>query len=151
MIDDARQVDCVPQDDGTDYEVESRGAERLALEGTSRISPRSWKNTARVSLLPASPLLRPARQRLRSAGSEYHSIMNSVRSMRPISRRARDNMFVLGRAASFLSTVEGATVRSSIDRPMRRTSSQASRMAAVSMRSPMWFQQHIGVDILEDM
>ena len=32
----------------------------------SRISPRSWKKTARVSLLPASPLFSPARQRSRS-------------------------------------------------------------------------------------
>ena len=67
----------------------------------SRISPRSWKNTARVSLLPASPLFSPARQRSRNAGLEYHSIMNRVRSIRPISRSARDNVFDFGRAASF--------------------------------------------------
>src|SRR3712207_4520167 len=54
----------------------------------SRISPRSWKNTARLSLWAASPLFKPAWQRLRRAGSEYHSIMNSVRSRLPSSRRA---------------------------------------------------------------
>ena len=103
----------------------------------SRISPRSWKKTARVSLLPASPLFSPARQRPRSCGLEYHSVMNRVRSIRPISRSARDNVFVFGRAASFFNKVEGTTSRSTMETPAPNASSQPSRIAAASIRSPM--------------
>jgi hypothetical protein len=46
-------------------------------------------------------------------------------------------MFVFGRAASFLRTAEGATMRSSIETPTRSASSQPSRIEAASMRSPM--------------
>src|SRR6516164_4183190 len=56
----------------------------------SRISPWRWKNTARRSALLASPLFSPAWLRCRKSGSDSHCSVNSVRSIRPSVRRARD-------------------------------------------------------------
>ena len=52
---------------------ECQAAPLISTSQLSRISPRSWKNTARASLLPASPLFSPTRQRSRSSELEYHS------------------------------------------------------------------------------
>lgn len=103
----AVKIDGVPMDDGADDEIETGSAECLALEDRSRISPRSWKNTARLSLCAASPLLRPAWHRRRKAGLEYHSIMNSDRSIRPSSRSALANWLSFGEAESFSGSSRG--------------------------------------------
>ncbi len=101
-------------------------------------SPRSWKNTARLSLWAASPLLRPAWHRRRNAGLEYHSIMNRVRSMRPSSRSALAKSLDFDEADNLLRIVEGETVRVVIDAARRNRSSQCSRMRAVLIGAPMW-------------
>src|SRR3954462_3753771 len=74
--------------------------------------------------------------------------MNRVRSIRPISRSARGSVFVLGRAASFFSKVEGTTSRSTIETPARNASSQPPRIAATSIRSPM-LDGRIGIRTLK--
>jgi hypothetical protein len=55
----------------------------------SRISPSRLKNTARASEFRASPLLRPAVTRRCKAGSSSRASMKRVRSILPISRKAR--------------------------------------------------------------
>jgi hypothetical protein len=55
----------------------------------SRISPSRLKNTARANEFRASPLLRPAVTRRRKAGSSSRASMKRVRSILPISRKAR--------------------------------------------------------------
>src|SRR3984957_14974378 len=104
----------------------------------SRISPRSWKNTARLSLCAASPLLRPAWHRRRKAGLEYHSIMNIDRSIRPTSRSALAKWLSFGDAESFFRIVEGTTNRVEIEVARWSRSFQWSRINAVSIGAPMW-------------
>ena len=96
LIDGAAEIDGVPEDDGGDGEIEAGGAVRWFSKVRSRISPRRWKNTARVSALRASPLLSPALVRRRNAGSLIQSSVNSVRSRRPISRSALASAFCRG-------------------------------------------------------
>src|SRR5664279_4272190 len=67
----------------------------------SRISPRSWKNTARVSLLPASPLFSPARQRSRSSGLEYHSIEQAPLDSADLAQRARHHVRFFWQSGEF--------------------------------------------------
>lgn len=106
-------IDRIPVYDRTDDEVEAGGA--WLSNDRSRISPRSWKKTARFSLCAASPLLRPAWQRRRCAGLEYHSIMKSERSIRPSSRSALASWLSFGDADSFFRIVDGTTDRVVID------------------------------------
>src|SRR5215831_4116514 len=63
----------------------------------SRISPWRWKHTARRSELLASPLFSPAWLRWRKSGSDNHCSVNSVRSIRPSVRSARQAIAGTGR------------------------------------------------------
>jgi hypothetical protein len=54
------------------------------------------KNTARASAFLASPLLSPAFERRRSAGSVIQSSVKSVRSILPMSRSALARVFWRG-------------------------------------------------------
>src|ERR1700679_584227 len=81
----------------------------------SRISPWRWKNTARRSALLASPLLRPAWLRWRSAGSDSHCRVNSVRSAERAERPRQD---VTDTRRRQLAQDDGRNDRAGLDRDL---------------------------------
>ena len=87
------QVDGIPERDGRDNQVQPAGAMALILEGAIADFAEPIEKTARAMAFCASPLLRPAVTRRRSAGSPSHSNIKRVRSILPISRRARARLF----------------------------------------------------------
>src|SRR4029077_8373270 len=135
-IDDAGEVDGIPENDRTDHEIEAGGAKGLAVEGAVADLAALVKKTARFNLWADSPLLRPPRQRRRNLGSQYHSTMKRERSRRPTSRRARASSLNPLDAESFFRIVEGATMRSFIDAAIRSNSSQLSRMRSMLILGP---------------
>ena len=74
------------------------------------------------SELLASPLFSPAWLRWRKSGSDNHCSVNSVRSIRPSIRRARDRPLPGPAAASLRRIVDGSTAPASIE-ALRRMSS----------------------------
>ena len=90
------EIDGVPQRDGGGDQGEAAGAVLLRSAVRSRSRPSRWKHTARASALRASPLFSSAVACRRSAGCSSQSRVNSVRSMRPISRSASARPFCRG-------------------------------------------------------
>ena len=85
----------------------------------SRKRPVRWKKVARLRAFSASPLFSSRVAFPRSSGRSIQSRVNSVRSMRPISRKARASPFWRGYEPSRRSMADGATVPVRIDRPSR--------------------------------
>jgi hypothetical protein len=79
---------------------------------------------ARESALHDSPLLSSAVACRRSAGCSSQSSVNSVRSMRPISRNASASPFCRGYAPSRLSMSDALTTPVRTDAVRRSTSFQ---------------------------
>ena len=94
--DGAAEIDGVPEGDGGDREVETRGPIALVFEGAVPDLAVTMEKQARASAFLASPLLSPALERRMSAGSEIQSRMNRVRSRQPTSRSALARAFCLG-------------------------------------------------------
>jgi hypothetical protein len=94
--DGAFQVKRVPQRDGGDHQVKTAGAILLIFEGTVADLAQPIEKYSLGEGVLASPLLRPAVTRRRKAGSCNQASVNSVRSILPISRRARARLFCRG-------------------------------------------------------
>jgi len=137
LAEGAVEIDGVPV-----YEIAA--VIRLRLEARklwfskvrSRISPCRWKNTARRKELLASPLFRPAWLRWRKGGSDSHCrVMNSVRSIRPSTREARDRALLGSAAASLRKMTDGSTTPASIETLSRMSSGHWPTTTAVSIAS----------------
>jgi hypothetical protein len=66
--DGAAEIDGVPEGDGGDREVETRGPVALILKGAVADLAVTMENRARASAFLASPLLSPALERRLGAG-----------------------------------------------------------------------------------
>jgi hypothetical protein len=71
------EIDGVPEGDGGDREVETRGPVALIFEGAVPDLAVTMEKKARASAFLASPLLFPALERCLSVGSEIQSRMNT--------------------------------------------------------------------------
>ena len=90
------EIDGVPEDGSRVGEIEARSPVSLIFEGAVTDFAETVKEHHLASALRASPLLSPAFDRRRRAGSLIQSRVKRVRSSRPISRSVFACAFCLG-------------------------------------------------------
>lgn len=95
-----RMIWAQPRGEMCDEQVQTCDPEVLAF----RVAIADFALSIRRAHFRASPSLRPMLARRCMSVSSIHSMMNSVRSTRPISRRAMARSYCLGRAASFFGS-----------------------------------------------
>ena len=108
-FDGATEMQRVPVDDDGGEQVEPRDPVMLTLGGAVADLSLPPVPTALFSAWCASPLSRPICARRCMQLSRIHSMMNSVRSIRPTSRSAAARSFWRGWAASLRRMRLGAT------------------------------------------
>ena len=87
------EVDRVPQHDRSDDEVQPAGAEPLVIEGAILDHTAAVETHRAAQRVLGLALFKPTVTRRRSSGLCSQSSVNSVRSIRPISRRPQANPF----------------------------------------------------------
>jgi len=93
VVDGTAEIHGVPEGDSGGDDREPARTTLLRFGCTIAQPTEAMKETARARALRASPLLSSTVTCRRSAGSSNQSSMNSVRSIRPISRKANARPF----------------------------------------------------------
>ncbi len=134
----AAEIDGIPVNNNTDDQIEAGSPECLAVVGAITDFAAFVEENGAFQLMGGFALVETGLTTPTQRRAGYHSIMNSVRSMRPSSRKAFASSLDLEEAENLFRIVDGATVRVVIDAARRRRSSQCSRMSAMLIGTLIW-------------